>query len=79
LAGENVEYRGVKDSKNGWIKCEFALHRWDPADQITAYGQQWWDANPANGTGIANRPHLMNFRVNNGLIADFKSWKPIAW
>lgn len=44
-----------------------------------AYGQQWWDANPLNGTGIANRPHLMNFRVNNGLITNLKSHQPIAW
>ncbi|KUI72239.1 Exopolygalacturonase C [Cytospora mali] len=46
---------------------------------VKSYGQAWWDANPANNTGIALRPHLMSFNAGNSVIQHFKSLKPIAW
>ncbi|KAH7017778.1 polygalacturonase [Ilyonectria destructans] len=62
--GTNVQYIGAEDVTTGWIR---------------SYGQEWWDANPAGSTGLANRPHLMRFQVTNGVIKYFKSWKPIGW
>ncbi|KAH6895216.1 polygalacturonase [Thelonectria olida] len=64
LKGTNVKYIGSEDVTTGWIR---------------SYGQQWWDANPAGSTGLANRPHLMRFQVTNGVIKYLKSWKPIGW
>jgi polygalacturonase len=62
--GSNVHYTGSQDPNHGWIN---------------SYGQQWWDANPSNGTGITGRPHLMMFNVQQGSITRLKSRKPIAW
>lgn len=62
--GSNIHYTGSIDPNHGWIN---------------SYGQQWWDANPSNGTGITGRPHLMSFNVEGGSIARLKSRKPIAW
>lgn len=62
--GSNIRYTGSQDPDHGWIN---------------SYGQQWWDANPANGTGITGRPHLMSFNVQGGSIKRLKSRKPIAW
>lgn len=64
LKGSNVHYTGSENINNGWIN---------------SYGQQWWDANPSNGTGITGRPHLMVFNVQGGSIKRLKSRKPIAW
>lgn len=64
FGGSNVDYVGSKDVNNGWIY---------------SYGQAWWDANPANGTGIVGRPHLMSFSSKQGSMQYFKSMKPIGW
>jgi len=62
--GSNIHYTGSADPNHGWIN---------------SYGQQWWDANPSNATGITGRPHLMMFNVQGGSIKRLKSRKPIAW
>lgn len=62
--GTNVQYIGSKDLDNGWIY---------------GYGQQYWDANPANGTGIANRPHLATWELYDSSITTLKIRKPPAW
>jgi hypothetical protein len=64
LKGSNIHYTGSENINNGWIN---------------SYGQQWWDANPSNATGITGRPHLMVFNVQKGSIKRLKSRKPIAW
>lgn len=64
FAGENIHLIGAKDIRNGWIN---------------SYGQQWWDANPAGGTGISGRPHLMLFDAKGGSIIRHRSRKPVAW
>jgi hypothetical protein len=64
FAGPSIDYIGSKNVTSSWIN---------------SYGQAWWDANPVNGTGIANRPHLMTFNTTNGSIRHLKSRKPIAW
>jgi hypothetical protein len=64
IKGSNVHWTGSESINNGWIN---------------SYGQQWWDANPSNGTGITGRPHLMVFNVKTGSIKRLKSRKPIAW
>lgn len=64
FAGPGIKYIGTEDVTNGWIN---------------SYGQAWWDANPVNGTGTANRPHLMSFNTTNGSMQYMKSRKPIAW
>ncbi|KAG8991893.1 hypothetical protein FRB93_002513 [Tulasnella sp. JGI-2019a] len=64
IKGSHVSLTGTTNVSTGWIY---------------SYGQQWWDANPVNGTGILNRPHLMQFNVSTGTITNFKSSKPIAW
>ena len=64
LAGPGLRYVGTSDVTTGWIN---------------SYGQQWWDANPTNGTGLDGRPHLMSFNTTNGSMDHFKSRKPIAW
>lgn len=64
LAGSNIDYKGSPEVNNGWI---------------ISYGQEWWDANPPNGTGIDDRPHLMQFNAQNSTLQYFKSRKPIAW
>jgi hypothetical protein len=64
FSGPRVDYIGSADVNNGWIN---------------SYGQAWWDANPANGTGIDDRPHLMSFKTTHGSLKHFKSRKPIAW
>ena len=64
LEGPGIHYMGTANITTGWIY---------------SYGQQWWDANPTNGTGLDGRPHLMRFNTTNGSMAHFKSRKPIAW
>ncbi|THV47848.1 hypothetical protein BGAL_0284g00020 [Botrytis galanthina] len=64
FAGPKIQYEGSKDITTGWIN---------------SYGQAWWDANPVNGTGLANRPHLFQLNTTNGGMNYFKSRKPIAW
>ncbi|KAH8820137.1 pectin lyase fold/virulence factor [Xylogone sp. PMI_703] len=64
FAGPGIKYVGTEDVTNGWIN---------------SYGQAWWDANPVNGTGTPNRPHLMSFNTTNGSMKYMKSRKPIAW
>jgi polygalacturonase len=64
FSGPCIDYIGSADVNNGWIN---------------SYGQAWWDANPANGTGIDDRPHLMSFETTHGSLKHFKSRKPIAW
>ncbi|KAF7714839.1 Galacturan 1,4-alpha-galacturonidase [Penicillium ucsense] len=64
FSGPQIDYVGSEDINSGWIY---------------SYGQAWWDANPANGTGIASRPHLMSFQTTDGSMKYFKSRKPIAW
>ncbi|KAM0328640.1 hypothetical protein ACHAQA_005052 [Verticillium albo-atrum] len=65
FAGKNVQYIGNEDINHGWIY---------------SYGQAWWSANEkAGGTGLPNRPHLMSFKVTNGVMNYFKSSKPVAW
>ncbi|KAG8862562.1 hypothetical protein FRB96_001119 [Tulasnella sp. 330] len=49
VMGTEVSWTGTTNVSNGWIY---------------SYGQQWWDANPANGTGIVSRPHLLQFNVS---------------
>jgi hypothetical protein len=64
LEGPGIKYVGTSNITTGWIY---------------SYGQQWWDANPTNGTGLNGRPYLMRFNTTNGSMAHFKSRKPIAW
>lgn len=64
FSGPSIDYIGSSNVSNSWIN---------------SYGQAWWDANPVNGTGIANRPHLMSFNTTNGSMSKFKSRKPIGW
>lgn len=64
FSGASVNYIGTPNVTTGWIY---------------SYGQQWWDANPTNGTGIAARPHLISFNTTNGSLQYFKSRKPIGW
>ncbi|KAJ5668122.1 uncharacterized protein N7477_006692 [Penicillium maclennaniae] len=64
FSGPRIDYIGSSDVNNGWIN---------------SYGQAWWDANPVNGTGIDDRPHLMSFDTTQGSLKFFKSRKPIAW
>ncbi|KAH8426807.1 putative extracellular exo-polygalacturonase [Aspergillus melleus] len=64
LEGPRVDWIGPEDEDDGWIN---------------SYGQAWWDANPANGTGIDGRPHLMSFKSSQATLKYFRSRKPIAW
>ncbi|KAE8442151.1 hypothetical protein EG329_003802 [Mollisiaceae sp. DMI_Dod_QoI] len=64
FAGPSLDWVGTSNVSNSWIN---------------SYGQAWWDLNPVNGTGIANRPHLLSFNTTNGSIAHLKSRKPIGW
>nr|XP_019000834.1 uncharacterized protein I203_06476 [Kwoniella mangroviensis CBS 8507]OCF64295.1 hypothetical protein I203_06476 [Kwoniella mangroviensis CBS 8507] len=64
LTGDNLNFTGTTNLSTGWVY---------------GYGQQWWDANPKNGSGIASRPHLWRFNVTNSYISDIKIRKPIAW
>ncbi|KUJ07419.1 pectin lyase-like protein [Mollisia scopiformis] len=64
FAGPNIDYVGTSNVSTSWIN---------------SYGQAWWDANSVNGTGIANRPHLLSFNTTNGSMSYFKSRKPIGW
>ncbi|RFU30468.1 hypothetical protein B7463_g5870, partial [Scytalidium lignicola] len=64
FAGPGIKYVGTQDVTSGWIN---------------SYGQAWWDANPVNGTGTPNRPHLMSFNTTDGSMKNMKSRKPIAW
>ncbi|KAK1139985.1 hypothetical protein N8T08_010981 [Aspergillus melleus] len=64
LEGPRVDWIGPEDENDGWIN---------------SYGQAWWDANPANGTGIDGRPHLMSFKSSQATLKYFRSSKPIAW
>lgn len=45
----------------------------------SAYGQKWWDANPAGKSGLANRPHLITFEIDDSEIYSLKSRQPIGW
>lgn len=64
LAGPGIHFVGTSNITTGWIY---------------SYGQIWWDANPANGTGLNGRPNLMSFNTTDGSMKHFKSRKPIAW
>jgi len=64
FAGPRIDYIATSNVSDGWIY---------------SYGQQWWDLNPANGTGITGRPHLFSFNTTNGTMQHFKSMKPIGW
>lgn len=64
FSGPSIDYVSTGNVTTGWIN---------------SYGQAWWDANPVNGTGTANRPHLMSFNTTNGSMKHFKSRKPIGW
>lgn len=64
FSGPSIDYIGSSDVNNGWIN---------------SYGQAWWDANPVNGTGLDDRPHLMSFNTTHGSLKYYKSRKPIAW
>ncbi|RAL02892.1 putative extracellular exo-polygalacturonase [Aspergillus ibericus CBS 121593] len=57
-----------------WIGPENVNHGW-----IESHGQPWWDANPANGTGIDGRPHLLSLKTSQATVKYFRSRKPIAW
>ncbi|KAL5365719.1 putative exopolygalacturonase C [Aspergillus floccosus] len=63
LEGPRVDWTGPEDINHGWIN---------------SYGQAWWDANPANGTGIENRPHLLSYTTSDASIKYLRSRKPIA-
>lgn len=64
FSGPNIDYIGTDNVTDGWIY---------------SYGQAWWDANTYPGTGLASRPHLLNFNTTDGSMRHFKSRKPIAW
>lgn len=64
LSGPGIQYTGTPNVTTGWIY---------------SYGQDWWDANPVNGTGLDGRPHLVSFNTTDGGMKHFKSSKPIAW
>ncbi|WWC62394.1 uncharacterized protein I303_104990 [Kwoniella dejecticola CBS 10117] len=64
LTGDNLNFTGTTNLSTGWVY---------------GYGQQWWDANPKNGSGLAARPHLWRFNMTNGNIKNIKIRKPIAW
>lgn len=63
LEGPRVDWTGSEDINHGWIN---------------SYGQAWWDANPPNGTGIENRPHLLSYTTSDATIKYMRSRKPIA-
>lgn len=64
LKGPRVDWTGSPDLTTSWIN---------------SYGQAWWDANPPNTTGLANRPHLISYTTDHASISYFRSRKPIAW
>lgn len=64
FGGTRVAYRGTTDVTGGWIE---------------GYGQQYWDANPVNGTGISNRPKLIMWELYDSSITHLKVHKPPAW
>ncbi|BEI88598.1 uncharacterized protein CcaverHIS019_0113160 [Cutaneotrichosporon cavernicola] len=64
FGGKNVRYVGTTNVTGGWIE---------------GYGQQYWDANPANGTGIDNRPKLIMWELEDSSITHLKIRKPPAW
>jgi hypothetical protein len=64
FSGPSIDYIGTDSVTDGWID---------------SYGQAWWDANPVNGTGTPNRPHLISFNTTDGSMQHFKSRKPIGW
>ncbi|WWC88832.1 uncharacterized protein L201_003746 [Kwoniella dendrophila CBS 6074] len=64
LTGDHLNFTGSTNLSTGWIY---------------GHGQQWWDANPKNGSGIASRPHLWRFNVTNSYLKNIKIRKPIAW
>lgn len=64
FSGSQIRYVGTPNVTTGWIK---------------SYGQDWWDANPQNGTGVDGRPHLSLWDITNSSIDHLKSLKPIAW
>ncbi|KAF9873459.1 extracellular exo-polygalacturonase [Colletotrichum karsti] len=64
IGGTNVQWIGSSDPHSGWIK---------------SHGQAWWDLNKPGEAGTPNRPHLMQFNVNGGVMKNMKSLKPIGW
>ncbi|KAF5521345.1 putative exopolygalacturonase C [Colletotrichum aenigma] len=64
IGGSNVQWIGSSDPHAGWIK---------------SHGQAWWDLNQPGQAGTPNRPHLMQFNVQNGVMKHMKSLKPIGW
>ncbi|TDZ53320.1 putative exopolygalacturonase C [Colletotrichum trifolii] len=64
IGGSNVQWVGSEDIQSGWI---------------LSHGQAWWDLNKDGEAGTPNRPHLMQFKVDGGVIKYMKSSKPIAW
>lgn len=64
FSGKNVAYKGTSNVTGGWIE---------------GYGQQYWDANPVNGTGIDNRPKLIKWSLEDSTIQHLKVRKPPAW
>ncbi|GFZ45367.1 hypothetical protein JCM24511_03093 [Saitozyma sp. JCM 24511] len=64
LSGTNIALTGVQNVTTGWIY---------------GYGENWWNANVKNGTGLAGRPHLIKFNATGGYMSDLKHKKPIAW
>ncbi|GHJ86367.1 hypothetical protein NliqN6_2769 [Naganishia liquefaciens] len=64
FTGKNLKWYGTKDVATGWIE---------------SYGQAWWDANPAGKSGLANRPHLITFEIDDSEIYSLKSRQPIGW
>lgn len=64
FSGTNVAYIGTTNVTGGWIE---------------GYGQQYWDANPVNGTGIDNRPKLIKWELHDSSITHLKVRKPPAW
>jgi len=64
FSGTQVSYKGTNNVTGGWIE---------------GYGQQYWDANPVNGTGIENRPKLIKWALEDSTITHLKVRKPPAW
>lgn len=64
FGGTNVKYVGTNNVTGGWIE---------------GYGQQYWDANPVNGSGIDNRPKLILWELQDSSIQYLKVRKPPAW
>jgi polygalacturonase len=65
VSGSRVAWEGGEGAAEGWVD---------------SHGEAWWDANAAGGgTGLPNRPHLLAWKAQDGVLRRFKSRKPIAW